>query len=202
MQNRFQRRIHDLQSLAVIASLLALSACSKPDEQKKVAEATPEHKQVVDVPRYVIRGSLAYDKTTNLTWQRCSFGMQWSPNTEGPYVGCINIAKALSFENAQQTGDGQWRVPTETELESLLFPTPTQQVDTDTFPDLKGRLMNIYWTSTTRSEVSFRNGKSQSDRWGVDVNFKLGAASVEDPRLKLLRLVRLVRSGDWSASSP
>src|ERR1700677_802427 len=181
------RSLREFRCLALIAGGLALSACDKPDDPKNAADGGKP-----DVPkvaagdaRYVTHGGLAYDKTTNLTWQRCSFGMQWSRMTEGPYVGCLNIAKAFNFDDAQQKGDGQWRVPTEQELESLVLPNsdqvgplyPDTQMDTVTFPDVKGRPINAYWSSTTLREVALRNGKPQSELWPVDFNFIIGKAT-------------------------
>lgn len=98
-------------------------------------------------PQYVIHGDTVYDRKSNLTWQRCSIGQQWSEGS-----GCVGNIKTMTFDDAQKQGDKTWRVPTEDELATLIdarrqannqIPT----IDVVAFPNMDtGKLW--YWTST------------------------------------------------------
>ena len=127
-------------------------------------------------PRYVIKGGEVYDKTTGLTWQRCSVGKQWKKD-----VGCVGIVKTFTFDQAQQQGKGEWRVPRKEELESLIkheraYGKQKPTIDEDAFPDAKDAY--TYWTSTPV--------------WAVF--FAIGEASNHDVRSGAFA-VRLARSG-------
>jgi Protein of unknown function (DUF1566) len=97
-------------------------------------------------PRYVIKGGEVYDKNTNLTWQRCSVGQEWKEGT-----GCTGTIKVFAFDQTQQLNSGEWRVPTQDELASLMdhshqdaqFPT----IDAVAFPGMS-RDAPTYWSST------------------------------------------------------
>ena len=51
--------------------------------------------------RYVLKGGEAYDKKTDLTWQRCSIGQRWKEGT-----GCVGVIKQLDWdESMKQAAD-------------------------------------------------------------------------------------------------
>jgi len=112
--------------------------------------------------RYVIQGETVYDKTTNLTWQRCSVGQRWVEGT-----GCVGAIKTFTFEAAKQQGDAMWRVPAKGNLAKLIDRNrkankqkPT--IDTVVFPDMD--LENpVYWSNMSHGTsnpwfVSFDTG--------------------------------------------
>jgi hypothetical protein len=132
-------------------------------------------------PRYVSQGGSVYDKTTGLTWARCSVGQHWE---EG--VGCVGIVKTFSFDDAQQEGSGVWRIPTKDELASLIDQVradynekPT--IDEVTFPDMDESKLD-YWSSTS---------SEKSSGWRVS----FGTGGIDDRVRSSTYAVRLVRSG-------
>lgn len=60
-----------------------------------------------------------YDAKTNLTWQQCCVGQQW---VDGKVIGNPQL---LSWDEVQkilaEAKHGGWRLPTKTELQSLVF---------------------------------------------------------------------------------
>jgi Protein of unknown function (DUF1566) len=95
-------------------------------------------------PRYVIKGGEVYDKDTNLTWQRCSVGQDWK---EG--AGCTGTIKVFTFDQAQQQNSGEWRVPTQDELASLIDHSREEfpMIDKEAFPGMN-QSTPTYWSST------------------------------------------------------
>lgn len=132
-------------------------------------------------PRFVIQGDLAYDKMTDLTWQRCSVGQTWKEGT-----GCEGEVKTFTFNQAQNLGGSTWRVPTRYELGSLIDPEKANKhqqptIDETVFPNMDGNNL-WYWTSTP---IDDRSG------WGI--YFKAGFAYTN--ALSKYDAVRLVRNG-------
>src|SRR5262249_37829178 len=68
--------------------------------------------------RYQLRGGEVYDKTTDLTWQRCSIGQRWK---EG--AGCVGVIKQMSWDEAKGQAGSGWRLPSKDELTTLIAPT-------------------------------------------------------------------------------
>ncbi|WP_283744847.1 DUF1566 domain-containing protein [Sideroxydans sp. CL21] len=98
--------------------------------------------------RYVVKADTAYDKKTDLTWQRCSVGQQWKQG-----AGCVGIIKQFTFDEAQQQGNEVWRVPSKEELSTLIDQKKAESnqrpaIDDTTFPDMDVRNLS-YWSSTT-----------------------------------------------------
>lgn len=93
--------------------------------------------------RYAIDGGTVYDTQTNLTWQRCSVGQHWSEDG-----GCVGSVQQLSWDDAQKQGVDGWRVPTMSELQTLIssscsFPAINENV----FPGMESGAL-WYWSST------------------------------------------------------
>jgi len=57
-------------------------------------------------------GGTVIDKETGLIWSRCPYG------TGGDY--CVGIIQTLTWEEALNTADSQWRLPNIKELQSLV----------------------------------------------------------------------------------
>ena len=109
-------------------------------------------------PRSAIKGEkVIYDKSTDLTWQRCSVGQRWVKET-----GCVGPVMTFTFGAAQLLGRGIWRVPTKDELATLIdyrrrADTEKPTINEVEFPDMDmGKL--VYWSSTSASAA---------DGWGV-----------------------------------
>jgi hypothetical protein len=111
-----------------------------------------DHDPSAPSSRYEVKDDTVYDKTTNLTWQRCSVGQKW---TSGK--GCLGVVQQMSFEDAQAQATGLWRVPTKIELSSLLDKKRVGaelplKIDEIAFPGLDENQL-WYWTSTPESET-------------------------------------------------
>lgn len=66
-----------------------------------------------------IAGDSALDSQAQLVWKRCLLGTTWNARTKG----CEGVAKGYSQKEAQRAAQavlGEWRLPTEPELETLL----------------------------------------------------------------------------------
>lgn len=129
-------------------------------------------------PRYVANGDTVYDKTANLTWQRCSVGQSWSADS-----GCVGAVKKFTFDEAQRQGGGNWRVPTKDELALLIDPERQSEprLDLGLFPNMDLKDL-YYWSSSAHGE-----------NWGMYVGFELG--QIGSDKRSGLSAVRLVRTG-------
>jgi hypothetical protein len=105
------------------------------------------------------------DTTTNLTWRRCTEGMEWNGKTciGNPLKVKLENAKAIATSAAAATGKA-WRVPTKEELKSLLLQIKTKpKIDLVAFP---GTPSFQYWATRKGADdnlnawlVNFANGK-------------------------------------------
>jgi len=128
--------------------------------------------------RYVINGGTVYDKTTDLTWHRCSVGQRWS---EG--VGCVSVVQEVDWNEAMSPHSGGWRLPTKDELQTLVAPTcQNPAINEEAFPDMD--LNNIFYWSSTEFDAS--------SAWYV--YFALGDSTSHNDHART-NSVRLVRSG-------
>ena len=109
--------------------------------------------------RFEVHGDTVYDKSTNLTWTRCSYGQQW---TDGD--GCSGSVKLLDWNSAMGLhwqGDASWRLPERDELQSIVATNCKKPaIDETVFP---GTASIQYWTSTASGPsyawvVFFRTG--------------------------------------------
>jgi hypothetical protein len=109
--------------------------------------------------RFEIHADTVYDKKTDLTWMRCSYGQDW---TEG--AGCSGSVKLLDWDSAmglRWRGDAAWRVPQKDELQTIVAPGCKKPAINETlFP---GTPSIQYWTSTASGPsyawvVFFRTG--------------------------------------------
>ncbi len=153
---------------AVMAATMLASALPA------AADCDPHKPNLTPMSRYVINGGEVYDKTTNLTWQRCAVGQQWK---EGE--GCAGPAQQMTWDEAMRQANKPWRVPTKDELWTLVSPACKS-------PSLNGKAFldnNFwYWTSTESGAV---------EAWFV--NFTVGYTSYINRTAPFA--VRLVRDG-------
>jgi hypothetical protein len=158
--------------------------------------------------RYLVlgnNGETVKDIVTNLEWQRCSVGQTWNAETKR----CDGSPLPLDWYNANElvVSDG-WRVPTVTELRSLVYCSSGDPVSIGmtldytscggdftrpvivvaAFPDvpyLYNVISSHYWSSTTSTD-------DPNDAWGV--SFYKGSVS-DGPKGTAGLSVRLVRTG-------
>ena len=109
--------------------------------------------------RFEAHGETVYDRSTDLTWTRCSYGQHW---TEAGL--CSGSVKLLDWDSAmglRLQGDASWRLPQRDELQSIVAHNCKRPAINETlFP---GTPSIQYWTSTASGPsyawvVFFRTG--------------------------------------------
>lgn len=164
---------------------LAGEGCTRACEHKRLDDAA-----CWDVGRYVVRGEVVIDPSTKLVWQR---------NLPSVYLGCTAViteggfaGRACSWFEADgyckslMSGDGSWRLPTLTELQSLLESGKTPAIDISAFPHAPAKPT---WTSTS---------VPQPAGFYMQVDFGTGGALYQDGLKPLVvRCVRYSKQGDW-----
>lgn len=134
--------------------------------------------------RYLVNGGEAYDKTTDLTWSRCSVGQRWR---EG--AGCVGTVRTMSWSDAMKMASGKWRIPTKDELWSLDSRTcKSPTINQEVFPGLDFHSL-IYWTST-----DYIHPSGVGARGDYVVDFGVAPDAYPDP-IGHRYAVRLVRGG-------
>ena len=125
------------------------------------AECAPSTPDESIASRFETHADAVYDKRTDLTWMRCSYGQTW---TEGG--GCSGAVKLLNWDSAMALRlprDAAWRLPGKDELESIVATNCKRPAINETvFPDTPSIQ---YWTSTPTGAsyawvVFFRTGMS------------------------------------------
>jgi hypothetical protein len=133
------------------ASLVATSSMAR-------AECDPAKPVEPFASRFEVHGDTVYDRSTDLTWTRCSYGQQ---RTED---GCSGSVKLLDWDSAMglpSQGDVDWRLPQRDELQSIVAHNCKRPAINETvFP---GTPSIQYWTSTASGPsyawvVFFRTG--------------------------------------------
>ena len=166
-----------LRHLLIILLLLTLG-CQHQSEKQEAPALKP-------VARFTIIDGEATDNKTGLTWQRCSVGKYW----EGKSQRCLGYIKLMTYEEAQQQENSEWRVPTSDELLALRDETRRSQIqvpfiDIRTFSDIDPGNW-CYWSSTPgRNNVA--------GAWIVNFNDR-GYSAYGDKDRNLAGAVRLVR---------
>lgn len=110
------------------------------------------------VARLADTGTVA-DENTGLMWQKCSLGLSGHNCEEGEafqYKWRIALSEARG-----NTGHGysDWRLPTKTELASLIRKGQTPTIDQALFPNTKA---DFYWSSSPHT-----SDKYEDSAWGV-----------------------------------
>lgn len=109
--------------------------------------------------RFEVHDDTVYDRSTDLTWTRCSYGQQWTEDG-----GCSGSARLLDWDSAMglpSQGDANWRLPQRDELQSIVASNCKKPaIDGTVFP---GTPSIQYWTSTASGPsyawvVFFRTG--------------------------------------------
>lgn len=125
--------------------------------------------------RLAVDGGEVYDNETDLTWARCSVGMNW---VDGK--GCIGVAARGTWKaaNGVPWTEG-WRIPSPEELQTILSKNcDNPSIDDRLFPKT---VSDWYWT----------NRGDGSGCWSVSFSDSHTAANLCSGRFA----IRLVRNG-------
>jgi len=109
--------------------------------------------------RFEVHDDTVYDKSTDLTWTRCSYGQQWTES--GVCSGSVELLDWDRAMGLHWQGDADWRLPERDELQSIVAPNCKKPAINETvFPNTPSIQ---YWTSTASGPsyawvVFFRTG--------------------------------------------
>jgi len=132
----------------VIGSILATPAFAHCSKRTKASTPTA---QIND------EDSVVTDKSTHLTWDRCSAGESWK---NGRCEGSIKLMSLDAARNFAKARGGGWRIPTIDELVSIIEERcHDPAINSTIFPNVhalvEGR--SPYWSSTSFEEIPTMN---------------------------------------------
>lgn len=130
------------------------------------------------------------DRATELVWQRCSVGQNWTGTTCEGAAKRYTWAAAMEFSSYARGKSYAWRLPRIDELSEISdlgckYPSINESIFPSTMHD-------IYWSSTSQW-----NGKDQQSDSADVLDFTTGYGNYADPYYKKKvssQYVRLVRS--------
>lgn len=100
---------------------------------------------------FVLKGEIAQDPETGLTWKRCAEGMRWD-QAQRRCTGTPDTFNQESAGKAALSAGAGWRVPTGEEMQTLLLDTCAgPKIDTRAFPSTEAANLGEgakFWTST------------------------------------------------------
>lgn len=110
------------------------------------------------------------DLSTSTTWLRCSVGQAWDPafaTCTGTIIKLNHTQVKFATKEANKQLGGNWRLPTHTELKSLVCNAcPPPKIKAKYFPNISPE---AYWTSDKNTmnskqfwSVNFMTGHSYS----------------------------------------
>lgn len=170
-------------SVYILAAFFTQSLSAEPCKPGKRPLTTPTE-------RFTLSGKgSVLDKTTGLTWMRCSVGQQWAGNN------CAGEAARYTWQDADWVKDTvnldgyadhtDWRIPVVPELASIVE-----------LGCVNGRVNPIVFPSTPSVAFWSSMEKPGAQDYAYTLNF--GAGGGATPSLKSTQgALRLVRGGPW-----
>ena len=152
---KYRSQMRYCRCLAIIAAEMTVHIATSGIVRAECDPAKPTE----FAQRFEVHGNTVYDKSTNLTWTRCSYGQQWTESSV-----CSGVVELLDWNTAVGLiwqGDQRWRLPNRDELQSIVATTCKKPaIDQRVFP---GTPSIQYWTSTASGPsyawvVFFRTG--------------------------------------------
>jgi Protein of unknown function (DUF1566) len=124
--------------------VVALSSGLATTSGMAQAECDPARPLAPIGSHFELNGDRVYDKTTDLTWMRCSYGQQWSDAG-----GCTGSAQLMDWDSAMGLhvpDNAAWRLPQRDELQSIVaHECKRPAINEAVFPATPSIQ---YWTST------------------------------------------------------
>lgn len=111
------------------------------------------------------------DNSTNLVWQKCLYGQNNDSGCSGIGEQAYTITEATNYCQSLTLAARKWRLPTASELESLIdYGKKNPAIDTTFFPNIYGTRYgnNTFWTNT---QYACSNCYYQVDFYFGDVSF-------------------------------
>lgn len=135
--------------------LLSLSLAMSGSVFASTALVAAEANQPTEA-RLVIQNDTVYDRKTDLTWQRCTYGQNWQDAQ-----GCVGTPQKLGFDEAKQLQANGWRMPTLDELNTIVVHGVSPSIDGIAFPNTPP---TYFWATDNRDlnsswYVFFENGR-------------------------------------------
>jgi hypothetical protein len=113
----------------------------------------------ISILRYKDDNRKVIDGVTGLVWQKCSFNQTYSSDSAGN-IFCLGSGSISTYYDAINNCDNlilgdnsNWRLPTITELETLIVQNYYPKIDNTFFPNTKTDKQ--YWSSTDSFSGSF-----------------------------------------------
>ncbi len=146
-----------------------------------LADCTQQQLHNAADSRFMLNKGEAFDKSTKLTWRRCSEGTTWKDG-----AGCIGSPQLMTFDKAKQfanqVGKG-WRLPTIQELYSIVEQECSDPaINSVIFPDdIRDSGEGAPYWSITRYEdvptliyyINFMNGSVDAHSGGFEMAVRL-----------------------------
>jgi hypothetical protein len=108
--------------MAGVANVFAADCASTPDSDEIGS-------------RFLLKGELAFDNKTKLTWQRCGFGQHYK---DGRCSGALKLVTYTEAKQAALKAGKGWRVPSLNELASLVVKKcAAPMLNQSVFPDVR-----------------------------------------------------------------
>jgi len=148
-----------MKSRRCLVAAAVLSAHLVAASSMARAECDPTKQIGPFASHFEVHGDTVYDKSSDLTWTRCSYGQQWTESG-----GCAGSVKLLDWDSAMGLHlqrEGSWRLPQRDELQGIVASNCKRPaIDETLFP---GTPSIQYWTSTASGPsyawvVFFRTG--------------------------------------------
>ncbi|MBV8399136.1 MAG: DUF1566 domain-containing protein [Acetobacteraceae bacterium] len=100
---------------SVLSAVLILGLAASSGAAR--AECDPAKQAEPVASRFETNGDTVYDKKTDLSWMRCSYGQQWSDAG-----GCFGSAALLDWDTAMglHPDGAAWRLPERDQLQSIV----------------------------------------------------------------------------------
>ena len=175
--------------------------CATETAKHAIHQASMEYNILLNDIKYrglIIKDGVAIDTERKLMWLRFAYGQEWHDNNPDgelkltDWSGANDFVKRFNNQHQGYNGYTDWRLPSLTELKSLIDNTEQEKfnccINLNIFPKSINATSSWYWS------YSLVENTEEGDIYGVGVwgvNFKTGRECWEDNyEYNCVRLVR------------